>query len=84
MAGRAKKKRFYGFKGCNVWQIADKKGRVLHENEHYTYAEAEIILSDIYVSEYKAGCGQDAEKAGYHIVKDKNKAREIYAEYQNQ
>lgn len=84
MAGRAKKKRFCGFKVCKIWQIADKKGRIMYDGEYFTYADAELMLSDFYFVAYKEGYIKEAEQKGYHIVKDKNKAREIYAEYQNQ
>lgn len=74
-----------------IWQIVDKYQNVVTFNEdfcdwkpltltHFTKAEAENVLVDWEWQCYKISNEEHEEflKKGYHIVKDKNKAREIY------
>ena len=86
---RRKKKSFRGFGNEKVWQIADKYQNVVAFNEdfcewkpltltHFTRNEAEEIIADTALQYYKVGEGKEFEKMGWHIVKDKARAKEVY------
>lgn len=79
-------------KNPKIYQIRDRQNNVVVFNEdfcdykpltltHFTRDEAEEIIADSWLQHYKVGEEKDFYKMGWHIVKDKARAKEIYQQY---